>query len=154
MHVSVPSLADRCRLVSRSCAATRVRQVARRVSQHYESVMREAGLSTTQFSVLVAGTLAGVQGVPVSALARALVLDRTSLTRTLAPLEKAGLLRTAPAPSDARVRVVQITSAGSRRLTRALDLWEKAQAAFEARTGADWPETEARLARILRALDA
>ena len=145
-------LTARCRLVAASCAATRVRQVARAVSQHYESTMRAAGLSPTQFAVLVASALAGADGVPLSALARVLVLDRTSLTRTLAPLEKAGLLRTSRAPADARVRVVRPTPAGTRRLARALDLWEEAQARFEARAGADWPETHQRLGRVVAAL--
>jgi DNA-binding MarR family transcriptional regulator len=88
----------------------------------------------------------------MSALARVLVLDRTSLTRTLAPLEKAGLVRTTRGPSDSRVRLVKITAAGSRRLARALDLWEEAQASFQARAGADWSETHERLGRVVQAL--
>ncbi len=145
-------LAGRCRLVAATCAATRIRQAARAVSQHYDKVMRRAGLVRTQFTVLVASALAGPGGAPMSALARVLVLDRTSLTRTLAPLEKAGLVRTTRGPSDSRVRLVQITAAGSRRLARALDLWEEAQASFQARAGADWPETHARLGRVVQAL--
>jgi DNA-binding MarR family transcriptional regulator len=114
--------------------------------------MRRSGLVRTQFTVLVASTLAGPEGVPMSALARVLVLDRTSLTRTLAPLERAGLVRTTRGASDSRVRLVQITAAGSRRLARALDLWEEAQASFQSRAGADWPETHARLGRVVQAL--
>ena len=144
-------LAQRCRLVAATCAATRIRQAARAVSQHYDAVMRPSGLVRTQFTVLVASTLAGPAGVPMSALARVLVLDRTSLTRTLAPLEKAGLVRTARGPADSRVRLVRITAAGSRRLARALDLWKEAQASFQARAGADWPETHARLGRVVQA---
>ncbi len=88
----------------------------------------------------------------MSALAKILVLDRTALTRTLAPLERAGWVRTARSPADSRVRLVRITPAGSRRLARALDLWEEAQASFQARAGADWPETHARLGRVVQAL--
>jgi DNA-binding MarR family transcriptional regulator len=145
-------LTERCRLVAATCAATRIRQAARAVSQHYDRVMRRAGLVRTQFTVLVAGALAGPEGVPMSALARVLVLDRTTLTRTLAPLEKAGLVRTIRGPSDSRVRLVQITAAGSRRLARALDLWEEAQASFRARAGGDWPATHARLGHLVQAL--
>ncbi|HSB19617.1 MAG TPA: MarR family winged helix-turn-helix transcriptional regulator [Anaeromyxobacteraceae bacterium] len=147
-------LAERCRLVASTCAATRIRQAARAVSQHYDAAMRRSGLVRTQFTVLVASTLGGPEGVPMSALARVLVLDRTSLTRTLAPLEKAGLVRTTRGPSDSRVRLVKITAAGSRRLARALDLWEEAQASFQARAGADWPETHERLGRVVQALTA
>lgn len=152
IHATVPDLAERCRLVAATCAATRVRQAARVVSQHYDAVMRRSGLVRTQFTVLVASTLAGPEGVPVSALARILVLDRTALTRALAPLERAGWVRTARSPADSRVRLVRITPSGSRRLARALDLWEEAQASFLARAGADWPETHARLGRVVQAL--
>lgn len=145
-------LAERCRLVKDACAATRIRQAARVVSQHYDAIMRPSGLVRTQFTVLVASALAGPDGVPMSKLARILVLDRTSLTRTLAPLQRAGWVRTARGPADSRVRLVRITAAGSRRLARALDLWEEAQASFQARAGADWPETHARLGRVVRAL--
>ncbi len=154
IHATVTDLAERCRLVATTCAATRIRQAARVVSQHYDAVMRRSGLVRTQFTVLVASQLAGPAGVPVSALARILVLDRTALTRTLAPLERAGWVRVAPSPSDSRVRLVRITAAGARRLARALDLWEEAQASFQARAGADWPETHARLGRVVRALTA
>jgi DNA-binding MarR family transcriptional regulator len=147
-------LTERCRRVAETCAATRIRQAARAVSQHYDAVMRDAGLVRTQFTVLVASTIAGPEGVPVSTLARVLVLDRTSLTRILAPLERAGLVRTDRDPSDSRVRLVRITAAGSRRLARALDLWEEAQASFLVRAGDDWPETHARLGRVVKALTA
>jgi DNA-binding MarR family transcriptional regulator len=145
-------LAARCRRVARSCAAIRIHQAARAVSQHYDAVMRPSGLARTQFTVLVASTLAGPAGVPLTALARLLVLDRTALTRTLAPLERAGLVRTARRDGDARVRLVQITPAGSRRLARALDLWDEAQASFESRAGKGWAETHARLGKLVEAL--
>ncbi|MBI5069553.1 MAG: winged helix-turn-helix transcriptional regulator [Deltaproteobacteria bacterium] len=145
-------LTERCRRVAASCAATRIHQAARVVAQHYDGAMRAAGLGRTQFTVLVASTVAGPEGVPLTALARLLFLDRTALSRTLGPLEKAGLVRTRRPGDDARVRLVQITPAGSRRLARALDLWEKAQASFQSRAGEGWPETHARLGRLVEAL--
>jgi DNA-binding MarR family transcriptional regulator len=149
--MAIPDLTERCRVVASTCAATRIRQAARAVSQHYDGVMRPGGLVRTQFTVLVASTLAGPDGVPMTVLARLLVLDRTSLTRTLAPLEKAGLVRTTRGPADSRVRLVQITPAGTRRLARALDLWEEAQASFQDRAGSDWPQAHARLGRVVEA---
>jgi DNA-binding MarR family transcriptional regulator len=145
-------LVERCRHVAASCANIRLRQAARATSQHYDAVMRRSGLVRTQFTLLVACTLAGPAGAPVTALARTLVLDRTALTRALAPLEKAGLVRITPSATDARVRVVQITGAGTRRLTRALDLWEEAQASFQERAGGGWAETHARLGQLVQAL--
>src|SRR5512145_3313843 len=74
-----PDLAERCRRVAAQCAATRIHQAARAVSQHYDAVMRASGLARTQFTLLVGSTVAGPEGVPLSTLARLLVLDRTAL---------------------------------------------------------------------------
>jgi DNA-binding MarR family transcriptional regulator len=146
-----PALTERCRRVAETCAATRVSQAARAISMHYTAAMRASGLARTQFSVLVAATLSGPEGISMTALARVLVLDRTSLTRTLAPLEKARLIQTARGSSDSRVRLVRITPAGSRRLARALDLWEEAQASFQSRVGPGWSEIHDRLGLVVGA---
>jgi DNA-binding MarR family transcriptional regulator len=43
------------------------------------------------------------------------------------PLEKAGLLRVARSPTDARTRIVMLTRAGERMIEAAYPLWEQAQ---------------------------
>jgi DNA-binding MarR family transcriptional regulator len=58
---------------------------------------------------------------PVAAL---LAMDRTTLTAALKPLERRGLVKVFPDPSDRRSRILQLTSKGSKLLARALPVWK------------------------------
>jgi DNA-binding MarR family transcriptional regulator len=59
------------------------------------------------------------------ALAQALVMDPTTLSRSVRPLEKAGLIRVARSPSDRRSRVLVLTAAGRRAIELAFPAWER-----------------------------
>ena len=72
------------------------------VGEVYDDALRPIGLQQSQLPVLVALAIFGEPGAPMNALAQALVMDRTTLTRNVRPLEKAGLLRVARSPADAR----------------------------------------------------
>lgn len=113
------------RAVAERCAHFQLKRTVRSVTQHFDSALSETGLHTTQFTLLVTSSLIG--SVPVTELADRLVLDRTTLTRNLKPLERDGLLKTHVAETDARVRLVQITPEGEKVVARAYPLWEKAQ---------------------------
>jgi DNA-binding MarR family transcriptional regulator len=60
-------------------------------------------------------------------LARALILDRTALTRALQPMVREGLIELVGSPQDQRVRLVRLSRAGRKRLTEASALWAAAQ---------------------------
>jgi DNA-binding MarR family transcriptional regulator len=83
-----------------------------------------AGIGAAQFGVLVA--VAGRDGASLTELAQSLDMDRTTLTRNLRPLERAGHLRLA-AGADKRSRAVGITAEGRAVLARARPLWRNAQ---------------------------
>jgi DNA-binding MarR family transcriptional regulator len=53
-------------------------------------------------------------------------MDRTTLTRTLEPLRRDGLLTLRPG-EDRRVRLAMITEKGRKALTAAIPLWQQAQ---------------------------
>jgi DNA-binding MarR family transcriptional regulator len=110
---------------ARDCTASSLRQAARALSSLYDAHLAEAGLRGTQFSLLVAVALMGEP--PVTLLAGKLGLDRTTMTRNLAPLLRDGLLEDAVA-GDRRVHSVKLTAKGRRTLDRALPLWDVAQA--------------------------
>lgn len=116
------------------CTCLALRQAARHVSQFYDQALAPSGLRTTQFSILAA--LAGDGPQPIKALARALVLDRTTLGRTMLPLEREGLIAIAPNPADRRSKALALTPAGAQRLREAAPLWRDAQARFDAAYGA------------------
>src|SRR5437879_13899705 len=78
---------------STPCACTTLRKAARAVTRFYDAAIERAGMTTTQFAVLRAAERAGT--VTMSRVADDLVMDRTSLYRTVAPLLREGWLRRA-----------------------------------------------------------
>lgn len=105
------------------------------------------GLRATQFNLLVG--LGMVETAAVTRLADSLALDRTSLTRNLAPLERRGLVESVTS-GDGRERRVRLTERGARKLRAAFACWQQAQQDIVARLGATrWKELMAglRLAR-------
>ena len=65
--------------------------------------------------------------IKLTQLAKAIVTDRTTLTRNLKLLEKQGLVRI-EAGGDRREREISITREGAEELRKAYPLWQKAQA--------------------------
>jgi DNA-binding MarR family transcriptional regulator len=106
------------------CTCFKTRRLARRLTQFYEDRMRPAGISITQFGVL--GALRHWGPLPIGELAERLAVDRTTLNRTLKPLEAQGLAAS-DAGEDARRRAVAITEKGKAALRRAAPLWRRAQ---------------------------
>ncbi len=110
--------------VVQHCAFFKMRKASRVTTQVYDRFMKPAGLAPSQFSLMVALSFAG--SISVSHLAEILIMDRTTLTRNLKPLEREGLVKIVPG-SDRRTRAVSLTAAGKQKLSEALPLWEKAQ---------------------------
>jgi DNA-binding MarR family transcriptional regulator len=118
--------------VARRCACFNLRKAARAVTQLYDAALEPAGLRATQMSVLVALSLA--EGAPLSRMADALVMDRTTLTRNLRPLKRRGWVQIEPG-EDRRERTVSLTDSGRNALAAAMPLWQQAQARFLERIG-------------------
>jgi DNA-binding MarR family transcriptional regulator len=107
------------------CPALRVRAASRMVTRVYDEALREIGLEMSQLPVLAALAIAGERGLRVTDVARALVMERTSVTRAIRPLEKIGLLRVARSPDDARSKIIVLTRAGERTLRDAYPRWTR-----------------------------
>jgi len=132
---------------ARDCACFNLRKAARAVTQMYETALAPSGVHATQFSVLVA--LAVADGAPLSRVAEALVMDRTTLTRNLRPLERRGWVRS-EAGADRRERNLGLTRSGRAALERALPLWQQAQADLQERLGdARWARLPADLQTLI-----
>ena len=101
-----------------------LRRATRVATQYYAKVLKPSGLEPTQFTLLVACATAGP--VPISALAGAIAMDRTTLTRNLRLLARRGLAQVTEG-ADRRVRRVELSKDGRAALARALPLWQKAQ---------------------------
>ena len=116
------------------CNCLALRQAARHVTQFYDQYLASTGLRTTQFSILA--KLYRLGPMTINALARELVMDRTTLGRTMLPLERDGLIAIKAGTLDRRNRELAVTKAGTERLQRAAKLWVEAQKEFEERFGA------------------
>jgi len=114
----------KCDFVLTTCVCLNLRKAARAVTQVFDNALQPLGLRSTQLPVLVTLALSG--SMTISQLAEELVMDRTSLTRLLRPLESAGLLEIV-AGEDRRTRVVSLTDRGKETVADAFPLWEKAQ---------------------------
>lgn len=117
---------------SAACACGRLRRASRSLTQFYDDAMAASGLRVTQFSLM--RTLAREGTARISDLARACLLDRTAMSRTLDPLVAQGYVRVAPG-NDARTREVTLTRAGAAALDAAADEWKRAQATVARRIG-------------------
>lgn len=124
---------DACSEVRAMCACNQLRRATRGITQLYDAALAPSGLKVTQLPILVGLGSAG--DLPVTTLADALALDRTTLTRNLRVLESRGLVRTSESEQDARVRMVSLTLEGSRVLSGALPRWEEMHRAVEERFG-------------------
>jgi DNA-binding MarR family transcriptional regulator len=111
-------------LVTRHCHCLAARREARAVTRIFEAKLRPFGLKATQFSVLASLALKGA--TPVSDLADFLVLERTTLTRVAAVMARNGWIRVT-AGEDARLRPLQITPMGRRKVEAAFPAWQEAQ---------------------------
>jgi len=108
-----------------SCVNFNIRKAMRAVSQHYDRIMAPSGLRGTQFTILT--VVSRIDSETISDLAEFLVMERTTLTRNLKPLEKEGYLKIIPDVQDRRSRRVKITNAGRNIQKTAMPYWQKAQ---------------------------
>jgi DNA-binding MarR family transcriptional regulator len=116
-----------------TCVCLGAQRAARGVARRYDEALRSTGLTSGQFTIL--SSLLREEPTPIGSLAELLGLDRTTLNRNLRPLEAENLVSTVSDPKDARVRRVQLTSAGRRRLEAAIPLWRKIQSDSNGRLG-------------------
>src|SRR5438046_10240136 len=95
---------------SPECNCLALRQAARHVTQFYDQCLAPSGLRTTQLSILA--KLKRLGPLTINALARELVMDRTTLGRTMLPLERDGLIAIKDGALDRRSKQVHLTKSG------------------------------------------
>jgi DNA-binding MarR family transcriptional regulator len=114
------------------CTCLAVRQAARHITQFYDHFLAPLGLRTTQFSMLA--KLRQVGPVTINELAAAMVMDRTTLSRNILPLERDGLVTITPG-HDRRSKEVTLTDEGITTLREGGRAWRTAQERFAAAFG-------------------
>src|SRR5690348_296881 len=103
------------------------------VARHYDRALAPAGLTTNAYSLLSRLEREGAQ--TIGSLAGGLAMDRTTLSRELAPLVERGLVDSQCGERDRRQRVVCVSAEGARVVEQARPLWAKAQKELAASFG-------------------
>ena len=96
-------------VLPQGCTNFKLRQLMRRVANHYDAEMAKCGIKTTQYSLL--SHVLKLGPIRPGDLAMEMKMDASTLTRNLSPLVDAGWV-TLKAGTDARSRLVHITDAG------------------------------------------
>jgi DNA-binding MarR family transcriptional regulator len=117
------------------CASLNFRRTSRIVTRLYDTVMQESGVRSTQFAILVG--IAKLQPVAMGTLAKVLMLDSSTLTRSLRLLQKERMIEISER-SQMRRRFLKLTLSGQKALQRSLPLWRAAHERFLAEVGADY----------------
>ena len=128
----------------RGCSSLKLRQLSRRVSQHFDHIVACTGLKTTQYSLL--SNVVQLEPIRPGDLAARMEMDASTLTRNLQPLVAQGWVVVAPG-EDGRSRIVVATEAGREKRASAQREWKRAQLAFNERIG------EARVVRLHAVID-
>ena len=106
------------------CTNLKLRQLTRRITQHYDAELAQAGLKTTQYSLL--SHVLKLGPIRPGDLAQAMKMDASTLTRNLKPLVSAGWVQLAEGV-DGRSRLITITDAGREKREDAQRHWKRAQ---------------------------
>lgn len=116
------------------CTNYKLRQLLRRVAQHYDAEVGKSGLRVTQYSLL--SHVCKLGPIRPVDLARVMKLSPSTLSRNLQPLIAAGFLAMEPGV-DARSHLVAATDAGREKRVEAQRRWRVAQEQLNAMLGVE-----------------
>lgn len=109
---------------SSPCTCLNLRRASKTLTDIYDQYLASSSLSISQYSIL--RHVSCLAPVNVSDLSIALRLDRTTLVRSLKPLEEKELIEDI-SEDGTRNRELQLTEKGKHVFQSANQLWEKAQ---------------------------
>jgi DNA-binding MarR family transcriptional regulator len=124
------------------CLCSNFRRASRALTQLYGQALRPLGLNATQFTILQALSVTGE--ITQGALGSLLVMDSTTLTRTLAIMARERWIAERRG-HDRRERWIRLTKTGESHLARASRAWEQVQSRLHKQVG---EETWNRLMRL------
>jgi DNA-binding MarR family transcriptional regulator len=135
--------------IAATCLGVRVRRLNRVVSALYEDALRPHGLTLAQLNMLVVVAQAQNRSadgtIAPSAIGRWLAMERSTVSRNLTRMLKAGWVRGEGAGPSDRLAKIALTDDGARLLQTVMPAWRRAQAEAETLLG---PATAAALHRL------
>ena len=108
------------------CLCLAAQRAARALARRFDEAFRPLGITSGQFSLLMA--LNRPEPPPIGPVATRLAMDRTTLTANLKPLERRGLVEIIPNPKDKRSRLLKLSSEGQALLSEAAPIWTQEHA--------------------------
>ena len=146
------ALSSACLEPAQTCACHTLRSLSRRATRWYESHLAEWDLTAGQFTLLIILHIKGP--ISLTTVAEMVGSDRTTLYRSIKPLQDRGYLTSKPNPEDARARLHTLSAKGRRVLEHALPRWREAQSGFVRAVGEErWGLLFPDLARLSTAVD-
>jgi DNA-binding MarR family transcriptional regulator len=106
------------------CICGNLRMASRALTTVYDEHLKPSGLTSNQLAVL--WPIVAMEPTPMSEIARAVVMDKTTVSRNVAGLEALGLVEI-QSGTDARLRLVSTTARGRHAFAVAMPAWEAAQ---------------------------
>ncbi|MEO3892250.1 MarR family winged helix-turn-helix transcriptional regulator [Nonomuraea sp. B5E05] len=106
------------------CVCTNLRMTTRWIDRIYNQALGKVGLRATGYAILSRVDAEGP--ITVSRLAGRMAMERTTCSREVELLTRAGLLQIEPGP-DRRQRVVQLSPVGKDKLAEGRPHWEVVQ---------------------------
>ncbi|MFT7686629.1 MAG: DNA-binding MarR family transcriptional regulator [Candidatus Azotimanducaceae bacterium] len=129
------------------CVSSNLHKAARAITKVYEDAIRPSGIRRSQFTILA--LLYRLDSVRLSVLSDRLVIDRTTLSRNLKPLQSLGLIIVKPSADDARAKDICLSKNGKLKYKEALKLWSKAQKLVIKKYGSgNWRDLEVALSDL------
>ncbi len=119
--------------IANRCLCSKLRATSRVVSRTYGEALRPIDLKPNQMTILVAISLMGP--VSITQLSEKLLMERTTLTRNLKPLEKSAYIQVND--GYGRIRELTLTDQGRAILDKAKPLWKNAQEKLIQQLGQD-----------------
>ncbi|MGH7905169.1 MAG: MarR family winged helix-turn-helix transcriptional regulator [Candidatus Binataceae bacterium] len=120
--------------IGRECLGARMRMLNRMITAIYDDALSNAGVKTSQFSMLVA--ISNLEEARPAEVAKLLEMDESTLSRNVERMCAKGWLRLEP-DHDRRSHRIKVTGKGMALISKGYAGWEKAQAEVANQLGAD-----------------
>lgn len=114
---------EECLAMARQCLSHNLRRTERLITRHYDSYLADAGVTAVQLPMLA--IIGSAEEPTFRLLTKELELDRSTLSRNLALLERMGLVDIGE-PSGPKPGLIKLTRKGKNALRIAHDQWQHA----------------------------
>ncbi|MBI5014347.1 MAG: MarR family transcriptional regulator [Deltaproteobacteria bacterium] len=139
-------------MLFQDCLCFALTRASRRVAKVYREKLDPYGLTQPQFFLLIA--LYEEDGLPITALAEKVALDKSTLTGLLDRVERDGLVERVPTPEDRRALQIRLTPKAEALRQRLTAIYDETNAWFLSQLTAEERETFDRAIAKLESVSA